>query len=1265
MKLTIVPLAKALVTKSNAYYRQSVKREDIETFKKGLGRLFFRLDEKESEEHLKNIIADFLKEVYKHDSYEINTRERKDLVIHNGKSSKDPVAVLIEAKRPGNGAEMISGAKPNAKALQELIHYFMDERLVKGNIELKYLVITNIYEWYIFDAADFEKIFYENKEFKKSYESWHKGSQVSTNTDHFYKEVAKPFIEKVDEINCIHFSLKAFESIIRGTSKEDNDALIDLYKIISPQFLLKQPYANDSNKLNKDFYNELLHIIGLEEIKANGKKIIDRKNEEKRDDGSLLENIFQVLRTEDALSKVEDVSKYGETEEEQYFGIALELCITWLNRILFLKLLEGQLVRYHKGKKEYAFLNSQSISDFDELNELFFEVLAVKTSSRSKSVAKKFGAIPYLNSSLFDRTELEERTIKVSNLKDRLEIEVYSGTVLKIESSGKKVTGTKPTLQYLFEFLDAFDFASEGTARVQEQTKDLINASVLGLIFEKINGYKEGSFYTPGFITMYMCREAIRQATVQKFNVHYKWKCKDFDALIDKVNYDDANTRAEANALMNTLHICDPAVGSGHFLVSALNEIISVKNDLGILSFRDGKRIRGYKLSIDQDELSILDEDKDKLFEYTLNDNHKPVAETQKLQMALFHEKQTIIENCIFGVDINPNSVKICRLRLWIELLKNAYYTAETDYKELETLPNIDINIKEGNSLVYRFPLQEDLTEIFKKQKIDFQKYKDEVAAYKETHTKDAKERLRHSINNTKLLFKEELIGLDPLNKKVSKLRGDIVLLENPDMFGEQGSKEVIQKKQKELDGLVKEKDERENNVLYRNAFEWRFEFPEVLDANANFIGFDVTIGNPPYIQLQKMGKEADILQKLNYETFVRTGDIYCLFYELGFRILKKEGLLAYITSNKWMRAAYGQTIRKFFLDKSSPLILIDFAGAQVFESATVDTNILIAKSTKNENKIQTCVVKDLDGLTNMSDYFRQNSIAVKGFNPESGWVIMSSVEARIKAKIEEMGVPLKDWDVQINRGILTGFNEAFIIDQDTRDKLVSASPKNAEIIRPILRGRDVSRYHINYSNLWLINSHNGVKENGLSRIDVEKDYPSIYEHLKQYKKNLENRSDKGDHWTNLRNCAYLDLFIQPKIIYPETMRFHNEDTFDFPRFTYDEGIYICDKTTFIITSKADLHYLLAFLNSIIMRFLIPLYVSAWDQGGFMLQKIFLEHIPIPEIKNNKDIISLSKKIIKTSSNESFVDDIEAINKIFLDEIGFSEEEKLYLLNLK
>jgi adenine-specific DNA-methyltransferase len=682
MNSTFLDPRKAL---NKAFLKIKPNRSHIELFKSNLIAILDAINEKETEEFHKNLVIDFLKKTYYDPHYFVNTKGRNDLVIHNGKDAKTPVGVIIEVKSPSNKSEMISVDNLNGKALQELVLYYLRERITHKNTDLKQLVVTNIYEWFVFDAQHFNSLFAENKKLVKDFIAFENGSSSSKKTDFFYKEIAKPFIDQIQQtIEFAYFDIRTYDAPLRNSDAQDDKLLIALFKLLSPEHLLKLSFANDSNSLDKNFYNELLHLIGLTETKEGGKKLIERPKAGQRHAGSLLENVINQLDSLDKVSRLPNVKQYGDTHEERLFTVGLELCITWVNRILFLKLLEAQLISYHKGDKSYAFLNKTVLHDYDNLNALFFMVLAKKPEDRNDRVKTLFAKVPYLNSSLFEPTELEHLSLFISGLEDSIDLPFLSGTVIK-DTQGKKRTGAEKAIAYFFDFLDAYDFASEGSEDIQEDNKTLINASVLGLIFEKINGYKDGSFYTPSFITMYMCKETIRRAVVQKFNETKGWDCQDFLALQNK----DFSV-PEANAIINSVKICDPAVGSGHFLVSALNEMIAIKHDLKVLVDREGKRLKEYQVEIVNDELMVTDEDG---LPFAYNPINK---ESQRVQETFFHEKQTIIENCLFGVDINPNSVKICRLRLWIELLKNAYYRTDKSLRvpTLETLPNIDINIK-------------------------------------------------------------------------------------------------------------------------------------------------------------------------------------------------------------------------------------------------------------------------------------------------------------------------------------------------------------------------------------------------------------------------------------------------------------------------------------------------------------------------------------------------------------------------------------------
>ena len=1220
-----------IVTSLNkAFLKLKPSRSEINNFKTNLKRLFTLIDDKESEEYNKNLISDFLKDSYYQQAYFMNTKERKDLVIRNGALPNDTAGVIIETKKFSNKSEMITCENLNAKALQELVWYFLGERISQKNIEIKHLIITNVYEWFIFDAQVFEKLFAQNKTLVKHYTDFVNGTALGNKTEHFYKEIAQPFIEKVkEEIHYTYFNLRDFQNIVENENTEDDNALIPLYKILSPQHLLKLPFLNDSNTLDKGFYTELLHIIGLTETKNGGQVFIERPKEDQRNEGTMLEETIAKLSSLNKIHQLRNAATYGETYEERLFNVALELNITWVNRILFLKLLEAQLISYHKGDVSFAFLNFSKINEYDILERLFFEVLAKDYSQRSKEIAAVYANIPYLNSSLFEPTDLEHNALLISNLPDDKTIPILPTTVLK-DAQGKRRVGTLPSLQYLLEFLDAYDFSSEGSVEIQEENKTLINASVLGLIFEKINGYKDGSFFTPGVITMYMCRESLHRAVIQKFNREKGWQINTFEELKDHINPFNKEEREEANNIINDLRICDPAVGSGHFLVSALNECIAMKSELGILQDENKNRIH-HQLKIENDELLVYEaDDNEHFFLY----NPKNV-ESQRVQKTLFQEKKTIIENCLFGVDINPNSVKICRLRLWIELLKNAYYKTPT---QLETLPNIDINIKSGNSLLSRFALDTDLKTTLKKTNISITDYKEAFHKYQNAQSKEQKWDLEHFIDKVKHDFRTEITRNSKEVKELQSLKYEYYLkYESPQLFTEARTPEQEKHKKQLEQNIQKKEDEIEainSNKIYENAFEWRFEFPQVLDNEGNYIGFDVVIGNPPYIQLQNDGgKLAKLYEGQNFKTFARTGDIYCLFYEKAHQLLREGGICNFITSNKWMRAGYGEAIRKFLIEYTNPLILIDFTGIKIFETATVDVNILLYAKEKSTFNTLACIVKD-KGLKELSLYVRQHG-GKTSFSSDESWVILSEIEQRIKAKIEKIGTPLKEWNINIYRGILTGYNDAFIIDKAKKEEILAncqsdeERKKTDELIRPILRGRDIKRYGYDFADLYLINTHNGVKEKGIKRIYIE-DYPAVKAHLDLYHSQLEKRTDQGDTPYNLRNCAYIEDFSKQKIVYPDISEKLN--------FQIVEGEIYFNNTIYFITSETEnLDYLLKFLNSNLIDWYYKTLSVQLGEKAVRMFTIYVLNIPIPK---NKDKDNIYESYQLTKEEMDFIEDL-------------------------
>jgi hypothetical protein len=1245
MPLKLIPISpkKSL---NAAFLKVRPLRSEIDTFKANLINLLNKIDEAEREENQKTHVRDFLVNTYYKGKNEINTKGTIDLVIHTDGTNKSPVGVIIEAKRPSNKGEWITADKPNGKALQELVLYYLRERIDENNINIKNIVLTNIYEWYIIDAAYFDKLFYQNKKLVKDYQAWRAGQKVTSDTALFYTGIVKPLIESLEEeIPCTYFDIRSYNKSLRNTDIADDKQLIELQKLLSEFHLLKVPFANDSNKLDKRFYSELLHIIGLTEIKEGSKKLIGRHKEEDRMIGSILEDTILQLDSRDKLNRVKNASQYGNTRDEKLFNIALELTITWVNRILFLKLLEGQLLSYHKGDKAYLFLNHNMIREFDQLDALFFQVLAKRFNERNAHVGARFDHVPYLNSSLFEPTELEHDTLFISNLSDDKTIPIHPQTVLKGQNGAKR-SGELSTLEYLFAFLDAYDFSGEGSEDIQEDNKPLINASVLGLIFEKINGYKDGSFFTPGFITMYMCRETIRKAVVQKFNETKGWDCENLDQLYDKIE-----DRNEANTIINSIKICDPAVGSGHFLVSALNEMIAVKSDLKVLQDRNDKRLKEYHVEVVNDELIVRDEDGNP-FKY-----YPHIKESQRVQEALFHEKQNIIERCLFGVDINPNSVKICRLRLWIELLKNAYYKNQM---ELETLPNIDINIKCGNSLVSRFAIDADLKPALRESKWNISSYRNAISTYHHANNKDEKRELEGLILAIKQNFTSQIRRNDPLRKKLDKLASELyhrftgTFLFEPEVpYGnknselENKSKKEQERIEKEIEEINKKLEEIKNNTIYLNSFEWRFEFPEVLSDEGEFLGFDVVIGNPPYIRQEEFTDIKNHL-KSKFKIYHSIADLLTYFVELSYNILKPNGIFQFIISNKFTRADYGKVMRQFLLDKTQLTHFIDFSGVPVFDEATVDAAILgYIKSEGKDNEFKYFnVQKDKLIIADFENFVLENVTLINQNTLNEGtWSFQSGNILFIKEKVESQGIPLKAWEIVINYGIKTGLNEAFVIDQATRDRLIAEDPRSEEILKPMVRGRDIQKYNLEYEKLYLIGTFPAKSLN----ID---EYKSIKNYLELFGTSIYQSGEKGSRkktsnkWFETQdNIAYWQDYEKPKIMYPVMTKFLN--------FAYDDqGFYGNDKVFTLLGEQIE--WLTCFFNSKLWAYCFRDNFPELLGGTRELRKVFMEEIKVKKVDD--DVLEICKNYIqKIKDGDNTI--VEQIDQLVYELYGLTEEE--------
>ncbi|WQT34873.1 class I SAM-dependent DNA methyltransferase [Helicobacter pylori] len=1171
------------------YNPQEPKKETIENFEKEINSLLENAKRQDGEEFQKNEINSFLKNTY---GYECNTYEKVDSAIYmDGKAW-----VLIEVKALNNRNEFPKDREnPLSKAFCQMVFYFLNA--IENNNSLKHAIICNAHEFFLFDCRDFCTLFQNDKEITKLHKNCAKKEGTDPKTKRFYSDLEEYLKKDFEgELRYTHFNL----------SSDDPKELI--YQVLSHEVLLKQKKTLDANTLNKDFYEELLYILGLEEQNEKGKILIKPS----RTQNSL----------SDALKK-----EYKNLDDEE----VMALLIAWNNRILFLRLLESLLISFDHFKE--PFLTIENFKDFNALNTLFFEVLAKKNNERFKEIkeGKILGKIPYLNSSLFDKTPLESNGHEIRLLKNE-SLEIYPKSILKKDKDYQEKKAL-PLLEYLFAFLHVYDFTT--TPKDIKDNKNtsesrLINPSVLGLVFEKLNGYKEGSFYTPSFITSYMCKESIWPIVLDKFNQKYNIECEDLKELKNylKNNYKE-DKRKEYLQVLLALHICDPAVGSGHFLVSALNEMVWIAYELGLIATLP----LDATLELENDEILIKISNKSFIYKHPSSEKEQ----SHHIQKELFELKKSIIENCLFGVDINPNSCEITKLRLWIELLKYSYYIFEEgkNTNALETLPNIDINIKCGNSLISRFDFKQSLTH-YPNIKEKTQQYKKLVKNYKEGLFDD-KTRLSNQIKELlktfqnfclKDKYKKEIKAFVTQCEEYRKLYGNYFakddadlghyISENPFLKHENISdNEEIQ--QQAYQYFLKLKQTYNMIYNFNNSLEWRFEFPEVLDDEGDFLGFDCIIGNPPYIRQEQIKDIKPLLQKQYRDFYNSTADIYTYFFALSYHLLKDKGFNAFITSNKYARAKYGAKLRELLLKKTTIVSYMELNALKVFESATVDTSIMnfIKQDPPKESRFKYYepTPDDKNDLKSARSLpMKQNALSTESF------IFADATLLDLRDKMESVGTPLKDWDIQIYRGILTGANEAFIIPTEKREEILNACKTQEErkrtetLIKPILRGKDIKRYSYEWAGEWVINTHNGYTSNlkfKIPPIDIEK-YPATKAHLDSHYDTIATRSDQGDTPYHLRNCAYLEDFEKEKIVYGEIVQ--------EPRFYLDNGecelgYFYAEATSFILTGE-HLRYLLGMLHSKLITFAFKTFYAGGGLGesGYRYKKAFIERLPIPKI---------------------------------------------------
>ena len=797
--------------------------------------------------------------------------------------------------------------------------------------------------------------------------------------------------------------------------------------------------------------------------------------------------------------------------------------------------------------------------------------------------------IPYLNGGLFERDSLDELQVRFP----------------------------KEYFADLFDLFDQYNFTID-----ENDPNDAVvgvDPEMLGLIFENLleDNKDKGAFYTPKKIVQFMCKESLIQYLKQSIKdfieKESKRKNKDIAILNDaklllaedgKVISDFVNTNESSktidirtnailiNHLLSVVKICDPAIGSGAFPLGLLNEIFNCRRAL-----------------------------------HNIIDSNSVISNASL--------KKEILQKNIYGVDIEKGAVDIARLRFWLSII--------VDEESPNSLPNLDFKIMQGNSLLESFD-GVDLSD-FEKTNIR--------AKYLATDLFATDSGLLSELN----FIINKYFDTSDHNKKRSYLKD----------IGEHVKKILLSK--------LKDSDNQEIynkiiNLKIENPFIflWHIYFAPVFDDG----GFDIVIGNPPYIQLQKAtgvkvldkkGKQidqklGDIYAEEKFESFERTGDIYCLFYEKGFSLLKEHGTLCYITSNKWMRAGYGESLRNYFATKTNPLKLLDLSGAKIFDNATVDVNILLSEKAENQGNTQACSLTEKTGVNNLSLYLNQNQSECP-FTTKDSWVILSKIEQSIKRKIESVGTPLKDWkDIKIYRGVLTGCNEAFIISTDKRNEILNncssedERTRTDEIIRPILRGRDIKRYGYDWDNKWLIATFPS------RHYDIDL-YPALKSYLlkfgkekleqsgKKYQINgvlVKSRKKTNNQWFETQDSiAYWDLFFQPKICWKAVGR----------RLAFalvEEGIYLTAPASFI-SGDSNNEILLAYLCSAVANYYINQYSDSTGAGDLMLNIQSLVKLPIPQQQSQKLIDAIKRE------NDDLID--QSIFEIY----GFSKDEIDFICN--
>ena len=972
-----------------------------------------------------------------------------------------------------------------------------------------------------------------------------------------------------------HTAIKQF-----GKLKESKQALTDITEAFSVETLTKQFYK-DLFEWYQWAIDDSTQVTFPNNITAEDD---DRDDVEKKVIRMITRIMFvwfikqkelvpnRIFDIEYLSTILKEFDPYSTTVGNYYNAILQNLFFATLNRAI-----EDE----NGNTRKFATSTKRDIKTLYRYAEMF--------SISEQDVIKLFSEVPFLNGGLF---ECLDKTRYIDGVEQCYNFDGFSRNDARFADGRFKHRAVVPNILFfepekgLLSILSRYNFTIEENSPEEQQVA--LDPELLGKVFENLLGAynpetketarnQSGSFYTPREIVNYMVDESL---IAYLGNNDFVRSLFSYDFTFDKTK---SNEYLKIADKLKAVKILDPACGSGAFPMGLLNRMIDILE----------------RISPNED---------------------------------IYELKLSVIENCLYGCDIQSIAAQITKLRFFISLICNCEKDASKPNFGIPTLPNLETKFVSANSLIAKKKEDRQLN-LFKSEEIE--SIKKELHQIRHLHFSAKSTSTKHRLREKDLALREELIEL----------------LSDENNFASDDAKQLA-----------------EWNPYDQNDTSSFFD-PEWMFGVAD--GFDIVIGNPPYIQLQNNGGElAKLYEGCGYSTFARTGDIYCLFYERGWQLLKKDGHLCYITSNKWMRAGYGEKTRDFFANKTNPLLLIDFAGVKIFESATVDTNILLFSRSNNQHKT-TCAItnkQNKDSVKNLSDFVRQQH-TVCDFSTSDSWVILSPIEQSIKRKIEAVGTPLKDWDIQINYGIKTGCNEAFIIDTAKREEILTncqtedERKRTAELIRPILRGRDIKRYGYEWAELWLIATFPSRHYN----ID---EYPAIKQYLLSFgierleqtgKTHIVNgekvkaRKRTSNKWFETQDSiSYWEDFSKPKIIW--------KIIGSRLAFAIDNNGIMLNNACYLLTGN-HLAHILGFLNSSPLIWYSE--ITNMNKTGVGDAQVGAQNIilfPIPSTIN-EEVVEIVEQLLSTPANSNLKrilsERIYAIYGLDIEEISYLESLNL------